>query len=135
MLPSFGDLFGEPIPAYFVMLMAGYGAATIVAASMAKRQRLDHDVIIDLALLSLMTGVMGARILHVFADGYFWDYVHLCTDPDLVIWRAVTGVAECKRLGGRWDEVAGACHAVTRDCFAWAEFWNGGRAEGMTPAL
>jgi phosphatidylglycerol:prolipoprotein diacylglycerol transferase len=128
MLPTFGDLFGEPIPAYFVMLMAGYGAATIVAASMAKRQKLDHDVIIDLALLSLMSGVIGARILHVFADGYFWDYVHLCTNPDLVIWRAVTSVQECKQLGGRWDGVASACHAITRDCFAWAEFWNGGLA-------
>lgn len=128
MLPSFGDLFGEPIPAYFVMLMAGYLAATIVAARMAKRQGFDHDVIIDLALLSLMTGVVGARILHVFADGYFWDYVHLCTDPDRVVWRAVTSLRECKQLGGRWDGAAAACHAVTRDCFAWAEFWNGGLA-------
>jgi phosphatidylglycerol:prolipoprotein diacylglycerol transferase len=128
MLPTFGELFGEPIPAYFVMLMGGYGAATIVAARLAKRQSLDHDVIIDLALLSLISGVLGARILHVFADGYFWDYVHLCTDPDLVIWRAVTSAQECKQLGGRWDEVGSACHAVTRDCFAWAEFWNGGLA-------
>jgi phosphatidylglycerol:prolipoprotein diacylglycerol transferase len=128
MLPSFGDLFGEPIPAYFVMLMLGYTAATIVAARMAKRQHLDHDVIIDLALLSLIAGVFGARILHVFADGYFWDYVHLCTDPDLVIWRAVTSAQECKQLGGRWEGAATACHAITRDCFAWAEFWNGGLA-------
>lgn len=128
MLPSFGDLFGEPIPAYFVMLMAGYMAATIVASRMAKRQNLDHDVIIDLALLSLVAGVFGARILHVFADGYFWDYVHLCTDPDLVIWRAVTSAQECKQLGGRWDGAGTACHAITRDCFAWAQFWNGGLA-------
>jgi phosphatidylglycerol---prolipoprotein diacylglyceryl transferase len=126
MLPSFGDVFGEPIPAYFVMLMAGFTAATIVASRMAKRQLLDHDVIIDLALLSLIAGVLGARILHVFADGYFWDYVHLCTNPDLVIWRAVTSLHECKQLGGRWD--GAACHAITRDCFAWAEFWNGGLA-------
>jgi phosphatidylglycerol---prolipoprotein diacylglyceryl transferase len=128
MLPSFGDLFGEPIPAYFVLLMAGYSAATLVAARMAKRQNLDHDVIIDLALLSLIAGVFGARILHVFADGYFWDYVHLCSDPDLVIWRAVTTAQECKQLGGRWDVAATNCHAITRDCFAWAEFWNGGLA-------
>ena len=29
-------------------------------------------------------GSSGARLLHVFADGYFWDYVHLCTDPGQV---------------------------------------------------
>jgi phosphatidylglycerol:prolipoprotein diacylglycerol transferase len=125
MLPSFGNLFGEPIPAYFVLLMLGFAAATFVAARMAKRHALDHDVIIDLALLSLLMGVLGARILHVFADGYFWDYVHLCSNPDLVIWRSVTSVPECQQLGGRWD---GSCHAITRDCFAWAEFWNGGLA-------
>jgi phosphatidylglycerol:prolipoprotein diacylglycerol transferase len=128
MLPSFGELFGEAVPAYFVMLMLGYAAATIVAARMAKRQRLDHEVIIDLALLSLITGVFGARILHVLADGYFWDYVHLCSDPDQVLWRAVTAAEECKQLGGRWDVAATNCHAITRDCFAWAEFWNGGLA-------
>jgi phosphatidylglycerol:prolipoprotein diacylglycerol transferase len=128
MLPNFGTLFGEAIPAYFVMLMLGFGAATFVAARMAKRQGLDHDVIIDLSLLSILGGVVGARILHVFADGYFWDYVHLCTDPSRVIWRSVSSVSECQQLGGAWDSAAHSCHAVTRDCFAWAEFWNGGLA-------
>jgi phosphatidylglycerol:prolipoprotein diacylglycerol transferase len=126
MFPSFGSLFGEPVPAYFVMLVIGFAIATIVAARLAQRQGLDREVVIDLALLSLIMGVVGARVLHVIADGYFWDYVHLCTDPSAVIWRSVANVAECRDLGGRWD--AGACHAVTRDCFAWAEFWNGGLA-------
>jgi len=125
MLPSFGELFGEPIPAYFVLLMLGFAAATFVAARMAQHAGLDREVIVDLALLSLLAGVFGARLLHVFADGYFWDYVHLCTAPDLVIWRSVTTLQECTELGGRWD---GLCHAATRDCFAWAEFWNGGLA-------
>jgi phosphatidylglycerol---prolipoprotein diacylglyceryl transferase len=128
MLPSFGTLFGEPIPAYFAMLMIGFGVATLVAARMAKRQGLDHEVIIDLALLSLLMGVLGGRLLHVVADGYFWDYVHLCTDPGRVIWRSVGTLQECHELGGRWDGAATACHAITRDCFAWAEFWNGGLA-------
>jgi phosphatidylglycerol---prolipoprotein diacylglyceryl transferase len=128
MQPNFGSLFGEPIPAYFAMLMIGFAMATLVASRMAKRQGLDHDVIIDLALLSLIGGVLGGRILHVIADGYFWDYVHLCTNPDAVIWRAVDTIRECHDLGGRWDAEAANCHAITRDCFAWAEFWNGGLA-------
>ncbi len=128
MRPSFGELFGEDLPAYFVMLMMGFGVATFVAARLAKRSGLDHEVIIDLSLLSLITGVLGGRILHVFADGYFWDYVHLCTNPDAVIWRSVETASECKELGGRWDLHASLCHALERDCFAWAEFWNGGLA-------
>jgi len=125
---TFGSLFGEPIPAYFALLMVGFAVATIVASRMAKRQGLDHDVIIDLALLSLITGVLGGRLLHVIADGYFWDYVHLCTNPDLVIWRAVDSIGECHQLGGRWDAETSSCHAIERDCFAWAQFWNGGLA-------
>jgi phosphatidylglycerol:prolipoprotein diacylglycerol transferase len=128
MQPSFGSLLGEPIPAYFAMLMIGFALATLVAARMAKRQGLDHEVIIDLSLLSLITGVLGGRLLHVFADGYFWDYVHLCTNPDAVIWRAVSSIGECHQLGGRWDSETALCHAIERDCFAWAAFWSGGLA-------
>jgi phosphatidylglycerol---prolipoprotein diacylglyceryl transferase len=128
MWPTLGRVFGEPIPAYFAMLIVGFAAATFVAARTAKRSGLDHDVIIDLSLLSLITGTIGGRLLHVIADGFFWDYVHLCTDPDKVIWRTMTTPAECGSLGGRWDLTDKLCHAVERDCFAWAAFWNGGLA-------
>ena len=128
MWPSFGRVFGETVPAYFVMLILGFAAATFVAARNAKRSGYDHDVIIDLSLLSLIMGTVGGRLLHVVADGFFWDYVHLCTDPDAVVWRTVVSSAECANLHGRWDAAASACHAVERDCFAWAAFWNGGLA-------
>jgi phosphatidylglycerol:prolipoprotein diacylglycerol transferase len=128
MFPTFGRIFGEPIPAYFALLSVGFILATFVAARWARRNGLDHDVIIDLGLISVLTGVGGARLLHVFADGYFMDYVHLCTDPSLVVWRTVTSAAECKDLEGAWDAGHSLCHAVSRDCFAWAAFWNGGLA-------
>jgi phosphatidylglycerol:prolipoprotein diacylglycerol transferase len=128
MIPSFGRTLGEPIPAYFTLLMLGFGLATFVAARWCKRVGLDHDVMIDLGLVSVLAGVAGGRILHVLADGYFWDYVHLCTNPDLVIWRVVDSAAECSELSGRWDAAARECHATVRNCFAWAEFWNGGLA-------
>lgn len=128
MWPSFGNFLGESLPAYFVMLMVGFAVATWVAARMAKRAGLDHEVIIDLSLLSVIMGVVGGRLLHVIADGYFWDYVHLCTNPDAVIWRSVESTGECTDLGGRWDVASSLCHAAARNCFAWAEFWNGGLA-------
>jgi phosphatidylglycerol:prolipoprotein diacylglycerol transferase len=128
MIPSFGRIFGEPIPAYFALLMVGFALATFIAARWCKRVGLDHDVMIDLGLVSVLAGVAGGRILHVLADGYFWDYVHLCTDPSLVIWHTVTSARECTELEGAWDASAKLCHAVHRDCFAWAAFWNGGLA-------
>jgi phosphatidylglycerol:prolipoprotein diacylglycerol transferase len=128
MIPTFGRIFGEPIPAYFALLTVGFTVATVLLARWAKRLQLDHEVMIDLGLISVLAGVLGARLLHVVADGYFWDYVHLCTDPTRVVWHTVASPAECKELKGAWDTAQGHCHAVTRDCFAWAAFWNGGLA-------
>ncbi len=126
MFPTFGRVFGEPIPAYFTLLMVGFFIATFVGARWAKRSGLNHDVIIDLGLVSLIAGVAGARLLHVVADGFFWDYVHLCTDPTKVIWRDVTTPSECHHFEGVWESAQGLCHAAKRDCFAWLKFWNGG---------
>ena len=128
MIPVFGRILGEPIPAYFALLSVGFATATFLMARWAKRSGLDHEVVIDLGLVAVLAGVIGARILHVFADGYFWDYVHLCSDPSLVIWRVVESAQECRELEGAWDATARLCHAQHRDCFAWAAFWNGGLA-------
>ena len=58
--------------------------ATAIAVLQARRIGENPDVIVDLALASLLMRVVGGRIFHVLFDGYFWDYVHLCTDPSLV---------------------------------------------------
>jgi phosphatidylglycerol:prolipoprotein diacylglycerol transferase len=126
MYPTFGKILGEPIPAYFTFIVIGFAVATFVGVRWAKRTGLDHEVVIDLGLVSLLAGVAGGRILHVLVDGYFWDYVHLCTDPSQVVWKTVTTKAECKQLQGAWDSINALCHPAERDCFAWAAFWNGG---------
>jgi len=124
MLPRLAEVFGQPIPAYFTMLVIGFSLATWLGARWAKRSRLDHDAIIDLGLFALIAGVAGARILHVVADGYFWDYVHLCTDPSLVDWHVTR--TECQEIEGVWDAAEGVCKPAEADCFAWAAFWRGG---------
>lgn len=124
MIPQFGEIFGEPIPAYFAMLMTGFLVATGLGVIWARRGGFDHDVIIDLGLASLIAGVAGARILHVFVDGYFMDYVHLCTDPNLVGWQITQG--QCVGIEGVWDASANVCRPSEGDCFAWAKFWQGG---------
>jgi phosphatidylglycerol:prolipoprotein diacylglycerol transferase len=126
MKPTLFHLGSEPVPAYFTLLLVGFALAIFLGARAAEREGLDREVFIDLGLFSLIFGVAGGRILHVLADGYFWDYVHLCTDPSKVAWPVLE--PECAGLGGRWDAVAAVCRPVERDCFAWAEFWNGGLA-------
>ena len=126
MYPTLIEIFGQPLPAYFTFLLVGFGLAIGLAQRQAKRFGLDHDTVIDLGLYALVWGVIGSRILHVFADGYFWDYVHLCTDPSQVAWQITE--ARCAQVEGVWDAAANVCRPAGRDCFAWAAFWRGGLA-------
>jgi len=84
----------------------------------------DYDTVRLFCIATILWGVVGARILHVIADGYFWDYVHMCTDPSLVEWPYPRG--SCQSLGGVWDTAANVCRPPEGDCFAWAKFWQGG---------
>lgn len=128
MRPTLFTLFDVGFPAYFVLLVVGFLFATSIGAMWARRIGENPDVIIDLGLASLLMGVIGGRVLHVFADGYFWDYVHLCTNPAEVAWRITQAECGSASYRGHWDAIAGVCHPENRDCFAWAEFWNGGFA-------
>jgi phosphatidylglycerol:prolipoprotein diacylglycerol transferase len=112
-------------PAYFLLLVTGFLFATAAGAAWARRIGQDPDVIVDLGLAALLAGVVGGRLLHVFVDGYFMDYVHLCTDPSLVDWRVEKALCATK-YKGEWDSVKGVCHPIEADCFAWAKFWAGG---------
>ncbi len=126
MHPDLFKLFGVAFPAYFVLLLSGFLFATAAGAIWARRVGESADVVVDLGLAMLLAGVVGARLLHVFADGYFWDYVHLCTDPSKVIWPVERADCLSAAYGGVWDAAAGVCHPSAPDCFAWAKFWAGG---------
>lgn len=120
-----GGTYDIPFPSYFVLLLTGFLFATVMGAIWAKRIGQNPDVVVDLGLAMLLAGVAGARILHVFADGYFWDYVHLCTDPSKVAWHVPQ--AQCvSEYQGYWDMAASVCRPKSADCFAWARFYAGG---------
>jgi phosphatidylglycerol:prolipoprotein diacylglycerol transferase len=124
--PDLFKLFGVAFPSYFVLLLSGFLFATAVGALWARRIGESADVVVDLGLAMLLAGVAGARILHVFVDGYFWDYVHLCTDPSRVTWPLDKAECLSSAYDGVWDAARSACHPRTADCFAWAKFWAGG---------
>ncbi len=133
---SLFSLFGQSFPSYFTLLLTGFLFATAMGAIWAKRLGHNPDVIVDLGLAMLMAGVIGGRILHVIADGYFWDYVNLCVDPGAVGWQITE--ADCLRKGyeGVWDAAAGVCRPVVHGtfwdsidrCTAWIQFWRAGFA-------
>src|SRR5689334_15328212 len=86
-------------PSYFLLLLTGFLFATAAGAAWARRIGQNPDVIVDLGLASLLAGIIGGRLLHVIADGYFWDYVHLCTNPSKVDWRVEQALCST-RYGG-----------------------------------
>jgi phosphatidylglycerol:prolipoprotein diacylglycerol transferase len=126
MRPELFNLFGVGFPSYFVLLLSGFLFATAIGAIWAKRIGENPDVIVDLGLAMLLAGVAGGRLLHVVADGYFWDYVHLCTDPSQVNWPLEPNECVSEHYNGVWDAAKGVCHPKNADCFAWAKFWAGG---------
>lgn len=127
-LSFFGSSYVIPAPSYFVLLLAGFVFATLMGAIWAKRIGQDPDVIVDLGLAMLLAGIAGGRLLHVFADGYFWDYVHLCTDPSKVDWHLDRAQCLSSDYNGVWDAARSVCKPPGRDCFAWARFYAGGLA-------
>ncbi len=126
MRPVLVSLFGIDVPAYFALLATGFALATWVGARWLGRLGYDKEVVVDLGLAMVIAGVIGSRLLHVVADGYFWDYVHLCTDPSKVSWHISRIHCLSPAVGGAWDSAARVCHPRERNCFAWAAFWAGG---------
>jgi len=124
--PQLFEVYGLSFPAYFLLLLTGFLFATAAGAAWARRIGRDPDVIVDLGLACLLMGVVGARLMHVIADGYLMDYVNLCLDPSKVDWQIERGLCESARYEGVWDQAKGVCHPTRTDCFAWAKFWAGG---------
>jgi phosphatidylglycerol:prolipoprotein diacylglycerol transferase len=126
MRPELFHALGISFPAYFVLLVTGFLFATAAGALWARRIGENPDVVVDLGIAMLLAGVAGGRILHVLADGYFMDYVHLCTDPAKVDWQLTKNDCLSSSYDGVWDAARAVCHPKETDCFAWAKFWAGG---------
>lgn len=126
MRPELFRVFDVGFPSYFVLLLTGFLFATAAGVLWARRIGENPDVVVDLGLAMLLAGVAGGRILHVLADGYFWDYVHLCTDPARVDWPVSKAECLSPSYAGIWDAAKSVCHPKEADCFAWAKFWAGG---------
>lgn len=132
MFPSF-DLGFIEFPAYFTFLMVGYTFVVLLAhRDILKRGGVDGNRLLDLALVMIVAGILGARLLHVAADGYWEDYKNLCVAPLLVKGEAMEGGGKCTGdqdcveadKGDLCHPEKGTCHA--HDCFRAFKFWYGG---------
>ncbi|MBU1428950.1 prolipoprotein diacylglyceryl transferase [Myxococcota bacterium] len=134
MRPILFEIFGVTFPSYYTMLTLGFLLIAYLGKREADRVGINPDDFLDLTFWMFVFGLIGARILHVFADGYFWDYVHLCTDPLQVKVASFIHVP-CKiNQDCVLANAGGLCHPETlrcypeQDCLAALKFWQGGLA-------
>lgn len=56
------------VPSYWALLMIGFSAAFYLAWKEARRDGLDPNRVLDLCLVILIAGIVGARLMHVLAE-------------------------------------------------------------------
>jgi phosphatidylglycerol:prolipoprotein diacylglycerol transferase len=87
MFPNLLELFGvhdASLSSYFFLSFVGYLLAVALFRHHCNKAGVKSEDSTDLALWLIVWGVIGSRLLHVVADGFFMDYVNLCVDPFLV---------------------------------------------------
>jgi phosphatidylglycerol---prolipoprotein diacylglyceryl transferase len=125
-IPLLGRL---DFPAYFTLLALSFAIGMYMSWREASKVGLDRERVLDLDLWIVVWALLGARLLHVLADGHLTEYVNLCLDPTKV--PAIEAkVAVCKTSAEcGWDYVCDAatkrCHPP-RDCLAAIKVWRGG---------
>jgi len=119
-------------PAYFTLLIVGYTLVVLLGAREGERLGLDYNRLLDLGLILLAAGIVGARALHVVADEEWDTYRNLCVAPLEVEGRRLPGGKACHSdreceaadLGSLCHPQKGTCHV--RDCLRVFKFWYGG---------
>jgi len=132
LFPTF-DLGLIEFPAYFTLLMVGYTIVVLVAhKDVLRTGQMNPNHLLDLGLILIVAGILGARVLHVVADGYWDKYKNMCVAPLLVEGQRMPGGAKCTSdadcaeadKGDVCHPEKGTCHA--HDCLRVFKFWYGG---------
>jgi phosphatidylglycerol---prolipoprotein diacylglyceryl transferase len=81
-VPDWVPLVGREIPVfgYGLMLVVGFYCAMQLGRALARRSGVDPDVIINVALIALVFGILGARLSHVLEN--LGEY----TNPNRTAW-------------------------------------------------
>jgi phosphatidylglycerol:prolipoprotein diacylglycerol transferase len=115
------------LPAYFTLLALGFACALLLTWRDAPRAGLDRGRVVDVNLWCVLWGLLGARLLHLLADGYLGEYVDACLAPERIAVLdgvACSSVAQCAP-DYLCNVAAGHCHPP-RDCLLALKLWRGG---------
>lgn len=129
---------GADISLYFLAIGVGFMLAAWITSRHYQRIGLDRSQTQDFFIWMLIIGVLGARLMHVIADGFLLDYVNLCIDPMQLDGKALRSLEPCianaqclieqengADIGAICNPEDGLCYAQ-QDCFRPFKFWAGG---------
>jgi len=119
------------ISSYFVAVGVGMVLGTWLLWRWARARQLDRNDVLDLALWVAVFGLIGAKLMHVVADGYLSEYVNICFDPSQVFWdKWRVGAGYCRELHGipQYDALRHyvGCVPTESNCLAWINLFAGG---------
>jgi phosphatidylglycerol---prolipoprotein diacylglyceryl transferase len=132
LLSFHAPIVGEvSFPAYFTLLAVGFGLAMLLTVRESRKIGMNPDRTLDTNLWMIVWGIIGARVLHLIADGHFHDYVNLCVNPEAVpaLDAKVSYCTEAAQCG--YDYLCSATKHICyppKDCLAAIEIWRGGLA-------
>lgn len=75
MRPFLFTIGSAQIPSFFFFIMVATLAATFYVVRVAKREGLRPEVALDMGMIGMLAGVIGARIFHILveAPAYYWE--------------------------------------------------------------
>lgn len=81
-----------PIYSYGFMVMLGFLTAIYITSRRASRDNLSGELIFDIGLIAMISGIVGARILHViYFAGNFDFAVFNIADGGMNVWAGIAG--------------------------------------------
>lgn len=87
-----GPLGHLPVNSYGLMVMLGFLAAIFVASQRSKQENISPETILDLGIITMLTGIIGARIAYLVIYGqYFHWQIFNIFDGNLNIFGLVIG--------------------------------------------
>lgn len=87
MLPYL-NLFGLKIPSYGLMMALAFIAAIVLCYYRAKKAGLDVDKILNLAIIAIITGMVGAYLLYIFVTYSFSEIIGSIKDGSFYVFKS-----------------------------------------------
>lgn len=75
MRPFLFSIGSSRIPSFFFFIMVGVLLFTFYCYWLAKRRGLSPDAVLDLGMIGMVSGILGARIFHILVEApwYYWE--------------------------------------------------------------